>query len=327
VSKKTNKIKYYNVMNIICFIHIFCSDKGLEVIEKQINLIKKTKLYEKLDKIYIGALGDYQRLQNSNIYKQNDKLEIVYFSKHGSEMEFPTLSKLKDFCDINTTNYKVLYIHTKGVRRPNSQFIEDWRNYMEYFLIEKHEDCLRDLDHYNTAGVNYHIKPWNHYSGNFWWANSNHIKKLIHPNKLPRTGNKYTEGGRWNAEKWLLSFVMPEYSTGFEVLLGFYGDLNGKKSDITDKLKSMVHENRLYIKRTEDINRIFGDPCPGVYKNLYLKYTVGGEIREINIPEYKTKLKRDLLLDGNFIIKIKCYHESGLHHYHHPYPRHKYLIK
>ena len=314
-------------MKSVCFIHICCTPKGLEVIEKQINLIKKTGLYGELTKIYIGALGDYRKLQTSSIYRNNNKLEIVYFSKNILEMEFPTLSKIKDFCDCNKENYKVLYIHTKGVRRPNSQYIEDWRNYMEYFLIEKYKTCLKDLDTFNTAGVNYHKKPWNHYSGNFWWANSNHIKKLIHPNKLPRTGNKYTEGGRWNAEKWLLTFVSPEYSTGFTLLESWYGDPHNKskRKDVTDIMEKRITENRLYIKRTDNVNKILGDPCPGTFKILFVKYKVGDETREITINEHKTKLKRDLLLDGNFVINIKCYYESGIHHYHYPYPRNKYV--
>ena len=36
-----------------------------------------------------------------------------------------------------------LYIHTKGVRFPNSIFLRDWRNYMEHFLIRKGGICVK----------------------------------------------------------------------------------------------------------------------------------------------------------------------------------------
>jgi hypothetical protein len=52
---------------------------------------------------------------------------------------------------------------------------------MEYFLIEKWEDCILKLKDYDTCGVNLNtelpsIKT--HYSGNFWWANSSYIRKI-----------------------------------------------------------------------------------------------------------------------------------------------------
>ena len=55
-----------------CFIHICCTPKGLSVIEDQITLMHKTGLYDKLSKIYIGALGDYQKFMDCNVYKNND---------------------------------------------------------------------------------------------------------------------------------------------------------------------------------------------------------------------------------------------------------------
>tara|TARA_B110001469_G_C9585063_1_gene290217 strand:+ start:32 stop:979 length:948 start_codon:yes stop_codon:yes gene_type:complete len=307
-----------------CFIHICCTQKGIDVIKDQIQLIKKTGFYDKLDKIYIGALGDYEKLCNHRIYKENNKIEICYFSRDMSEMEFPTLTLIKDFCDSIEKNTEILYIHTKGVRNPDSQYIEDWRKYMEYFLIEKHQRCIDDLSKYDTVGVNFHVKPWSHYSGNFWWSNSNHIKKLIHPSKLPRTGTKYTEGGRWNAEKWLLTYIRNEYKTNLIIISGFYGELDKHSVNVTDKLTNMVADNRLYIKKTVNINNIFGDPIDGVPKYLVINYKIGSKVLNCKIPEYKTKLKWDLLLDGNFEITKQCYHESGLHHYHNPYPRIKY---
>lgn len=315
------------MVSSVCFIHVCATERGIEILIEQINKIKKFGLYNKLEKIYLGVLGDYIKVLEHDIYLENDKIEVIYFSKNMKEWEFPTLSKLKLFCDSSTKNYHILYIHTKGIIH-NTPFVEDWRNFMEYFLIERHEVCLNDLLKYDAVGVNYHKKPWNHYSGNFWWANSYHIKKLVDPDSLPREGNKYTEGGRWNAEKWLLSYYKPEHLNGFNLVRGFYGN-NEKRIDVTGILLRRINNNRLYIKRTDNINVLFGDPCYGKYKYLEIIYKMDGDEHEskIILNEKCNKLNKDLLIDGNSKVNLKCYHESGIHHYKGPYPRSKYEIK
>jgi hypothetical protein len=55
---------------------------------------------------------------------------------------------------------------------------------LEYFLIEKHDICLNLLNYYKCVGVNQQFyfdegnKYRNHFSGNFWWSRSYHIKTL-----------------------------------------------------------------------------------------------------------------------------------------------------
>lgn len=52
---------------------------------------------------------------------------------------------------------------------------------MLYFLINKHEDCIRFLETNDAVGCNltnvngrYPLR----FSGNFWWANASYIKNL-----------------------------------------------------------------------------------------------------------------------------------------------------
>ena len=40
----------------------------------------------------------------------------------------------------------------------------------------KYKDAIENLGYYDTVGVNLQDGP--HYSGNFWWSKSSHIKKL-----------------------------------------------------------------------------------------------------------------------------------------------------
>ena len=51
---------------------------------------------------------------------------------------------------------------------------------MLYSLVYNHLSCIELLENYDTIGVNYRAAVENpqHYSGNFWWANSKYINKL-----------------------------------------------------------------------------------------------------------------------------------------------------
>ena len=67
---------------------------------------------------------------------------------------------------------------------------------MLYFLIQKKERCLELLDDYDAVGINYFRDLAPHYSGNFWWTTSEHIKNNLSLSKLDGPGS---------AETWVLS--------------------------------------------------------------------------------------------------------------------------
>jgi Domain of unknown function (DUF3395) len=51
-----------------------------------------------------------------------------------------------------------------------------------------------------------------------------------------------------------------------------YGDLpDGPKTDVTEKVKAMVKDNRLTVEAS---NENFGDPASGVNKSLEVDYTI-----------------------------------------------------
>jgi hypothetical protein len=312
-------------MGIYCFYHICCVAKGFEVFKEQLQLLKSSGLLNKLDKLYLGLLGDYHTFLKMDLYLNEPKIHVIYTSKDVTEMEFPTISSIKNFCDNSVENHKILYIHTKNIRYPNSLTHLQWRKYLEYFNIERHDECIKDLDTYDTCGVNFHIKPWKHYSGNFWWATSNHIKKLVHPNILPRDGTRTGAGGRYNMEKWLLTHLKITDQNRLIILSGNYGISLNESIDVTNILKNECSkDNRLYIKDTVNINELFGDPYPYKVKNLFVTYQINNQTFSEEIQERATKLKRDLLIDV-CQIKIRNYHESNINHYHDNYPPEKYI--
>ena len=73
---------------------------------------------------------------------------------------------------------------------------------MTYFMITKHSECLEKLEKYDAIGCNYLSQPHPHFSGNFWWANSDYLSNL-NTDKLV---------ARHDAEWWVLSKTDNFYS-------------------------------------------------------------------------------------------------------------------
>lgn len=94
--------------------------------------------------------------------------------------EFFTLGILQNFCKEIGVGVPVGYVHTKGVFNGfDNPCIIDWRQYMGYFVLERVHDCLRALEEGNdVVGVDWVTEPNKHFSGNFWWANSQYINRL-----------------------------------------------------------------------------------------------------------------------------------------------------
>lgn len=228
-SDNINFIEYNdnNMLNnsypIHIFIHMCCIENWLEIITEQLNLIKQVGLYELVEKIHFGILGDISHLTN-NIFN-DPKYEIMYIDNNIYLYELHTINKVKKFCENSETEINVLYIHTKGVRRAgNDLIIKSWRNMMEYFLIEKYKECLFYLNDYDTLGNNIinskcvtienasiNNKHFYHYSGNFWWSKKSYIDKLKY---LPLEYSKKSNFTRFKAENWILSNY-PEADIGY----------------------------------------------------------------------------------------------------------------
>jgi hypothetical protein len=175
-----NKIKKY------CFIHSCTLENvGVYRLNYLIYKLYTSGCISIFDKIYINNIG----LPVENIY--GEKFEVINFSDNTQLFETPTINLIQNFSEKNPNSY-ILYLHTKGIRYFfDSQLINDWIDYMLYFLVEEYKNCITILDNnYDVIGCNYsddmdkeswkYTKPYPppHYSGNFWWANTNYLKRL-----------------------------------------------------------------------------------------------------------------------------------------------------
>ena len=81
-----------------------------------------------------------------------------------------------------------------------------------------------------------------------------------------------------------LSSVQDEPLPGFEILRAEYGQfLPEGMVEITQKLNNRMKDGRLNV--VADNGLAGGDPYYGVVKSAYVKYTTGGKVHTINVPE------------------------------------------
>ena len=205
---KNEYYTYFNEINFefnnkrVCFIH--CCNNQINTGLKKLNYLLEYihhYIINDLDKIIIVNIGC--ELKQEHI-KYFEKCEIIQYSNKINLFEIPTINFIRIFSEFNS-NIQILYLHTKGIGYKENSYIYncvfDWLNLMLYFLIR--QKGYIQLNNNDCCGINYHEKPYSHFSGNFWWSNSNYIKNLpiIYSNKkhsvewwiLSNNGVKYKE--------------------------------------------------------------------------------------------------------------------------------------
>lgn len=158
---------------------------------------------EKLDKIISSNLINNCELHINCHYNYSsyDNLKSLYPYKnitwHNSsasylEYEHPTYILMQQHALENTEDYYALYIHSKGIThigKPTEKKLTYWRWYLDYFNIERWQDCVDILDTklYDTCGVQRASRSDNlptFYEGNQCWYTSSFLRQAT-PLKLP----------------------------------------------------------------------------------------------------------------------------------------------
>ncbi len=185
-----NKIKD----KIFIYLHICILNNWEEVTKNILTKINESGLINKIENIFLFVLGNIttDNLEKiKKIQELNPKYKIKSFKNEVNTYERLTLNQLLDDCKNKYENCKILYLHSKGITRykqhcyPN---IVDWVEYLLYYNVTKYEECLNALNECDTCSINFRNdkrflnRTANnhryHYSGNFWWANSDYIKTL-----------------------------------------------------------------------------------------------------------------------------------------------------
>jgi beta-1,4-mannosyl-glycoprotein beta-1,4-N-acetylglucosaminyltransferase len=166
---------------IYVYYHLCCIANWRNIFSRMMFKLKNSGLYALIKEIRMTVLGtDYNPCDP---LFSDPKITIQFYSPDTSLFERSALNRLIEDSN-NEPEFYVLYIHSKGVKHWGYKNIEsnvyDWCEYMFHFNVYKYLTCIAELNNgANAVGCNLQERgsPL-HYSGNFWWSKSSHIKYL-----------------------------------------------------------------------------------------------------------------------------------------------------
>jgi hypothetical protein len=193
------------------FFHVYLKSGYTHILLNKFKKFKASGLYEKTNKIYLSLFGDDfdSHLEFLNELKDvYPKIEYLLITNQEFKNEPDTLNFMLKKANEYSSNTPMLYLHTKGLSYTHpimKRNVEAWVRYLDLFVINKWEECVKALEENDAAGGLYVYQDPKHFSGNFWWANSDYLKTL--PRLNPYNINQYNRG-----EFWILSNTDKVYS-------------------------------------------------------------------------------------------------------------------
>lgn len=177
----TDMVVFYNVCDL---------PGSRNLMLRQMIRFCQSELATKAKTVYVMMNGQLTNfLDLARLLENNSNVRMVHVDNTTKNHEYSGLNFLKQYCDQLDEEQYIMYWHLKGVSHLTNPGVQNWREYMEYWTIDRYQDCIEELDNeFDTVGTNWIDEPfhgvdhavrnWKHYSGNFWWARSSYIKKL-----------------------------------------------------------------------------------------------------------------------------------------------------
>lgn len=203
-------------MKLKIYYHLNDSPGWNDVMSDQMTKMSESGLLDQISEAHFCTNGDELAFQPAQLLlKDFEEIKWHHTSNDRALWEWPTLDNMRQHVTaMGDEEFYVMYVHLKGLSRPSDPAVTDWRLFMDYWIIERWQDCVAKLDEgYDTAGVNFAEQPWPHYSGNFWWARASYLRRLpelVHPAQTawgtpsPYTGARYDVGNfRYDHEAWI----------------------------------------------------------------------------------------------------------------------------
>lgn len=171
-------------MDIKVFVHATDITGEIYITLEQLDLLKSVGLLGESQEVLICTHYDkdsYSNLIRDMSHYRNVKFK--HFDEHYKEWyEYTTFLELQN--QSKSEDFYALYIHNKGAfTRTVGNY--NWRKYMQYFCVERWEECVQKLDEgYELVGAAYldNSKEYDpneshYFAGNFFWAKSSYIRR------------------------------------------------------------------------------------------------------------------------------------------------------
>jgi len=182
------------------YLHVCTLNNWVDIVSSIFKRLDENNAFDHIDQLRVSILGDKQALEN-DIWNFHPKIVICQHNTNKLLYEKFTLDRIRDDAINSKNEFYVFYLHSKGVTdvwqnhdmtRKNSI----WRNEMIHAGFFNLKDTLLNLKHVSAIGTRLkNMGIGAHFSGNFWWSKSTHIK-LLEP-VLP----KYLDSERWILSK------------------------------------------------------------------------------------------------------------------------------
>jgi hypothetical protein len=192
------------------FFHVYLKNDFSHILLSKFKKFKASGLYEKSNKIYLSLFGDIEKHQEflTDLKDLYSKIEYVLIANKEFDNEADTLNFMLKKASEYSSNTPMLYVHAKGVSHTHpimKKNIGAWVRYLDLYTINKWEECIQGLRDNDAAGGLYESSDPKHFSGNFFWANSEYIQSL--PRITAYNIDNYNRG-----EFWILSNTSKVYS-------------------------------------------------------------------------------------------------------------------
>lgn len=211
------------------YLHTYCRKDYRHIVLDKIRKIKLSGLWDKMEKMFIPVSG--MREQDKEFFEDlkllSNKIKIFEHVNPVFNNEPDTLNFIKNRAENFENNKPILYMHTKGVTYDHpvlNKNVKAWVRYLDLYTIGHWKECIDSLNSYDTAGTMYSPQPMKHYSGNFWWANSDYIKTLP---TLDKENIKPLERG----EFWICSQTDKNKLIGYKPDVDLYLNYYCRESD------------------------------------------------------------------------------------------------
>lgn len=134
-----------------------------------------------------GPLRVEVRSARSNFVSDADMLASLN-DESRAVTELITLKGIYDDCWQSKEEMQVCYVHSKGItsyckpdNMENFKKYYYWRQFLNWGVITNWKKCTDALASHDVAGVGFYETPTPHFSGGFWWANSQYIRSIPDP--------------------------------------------------------------------------------------------------------------------------------------------------
>ena len=213
------------------FFHVYIKNDFSRILLSKFKKFKSSGLYDRANKIYLVLFGDIELHQEflNELKDTYTKIEYSVIANKEFNSEPDTLNLMVKKAEQYETNTPMLYLHTKGTSHSHpviKKNIDAWVRYLDLYVINKWEECVKALEENDAAG-GFYIEDPKHFQGNFWWANSDYIKTL------PRL-NTYNITNLNRGEFWILSGAKKAYAISGPTPVDMYQNYYYKAEDFPD---------------------------------------------------------------------------------------------